>query len=384
MPLSAKTRYAILGLVLCIALGGFIINQVAIEVEIPGMDLNVKDAYLFGKDYTSSFKLENGTMGASSMVTLSTRVLNQTHTNVSVELDGVTSWFLVHPNGTVYQANQLRGNYSIWWIYIPNVLMGFGVQAGATYNVIDPTGFLGGVPGRAYLLVVDRKMTYWPSDPELIAISGAQASIACSLWDKTNNRLVSQAIIDITCGMIETWEGAQSSYIRMTLITTNFPISRNRQIVLASAVILSIVVFFIAFYLVRVPKKAKSLEPRQREQILALVGAGAGAILIEITDIWFYLFPGSTGMFLIHIAYTVVAGLMCARYKFGYKWLIPSILEIAFVFSLSTFTGEAIVPSITAFMGSTITWLCMIWASGIMKHVNDETRGIKKILADIV
>ncbi len=383
MPLSAKTRYAILGIVLCIGIGGFIINQVAIEVEIPGMDLNVKDACLFAKDYTSSFKLENGTMGASSTVTLSTSVLNQTHTNVSVELDGVTSWFLVHPNGTLYQGNQLRGNYSIWWIYIPNVLMGFGIDAGATYNVVDPTGFLG-VAGRAYLLVVDRKMTYWPSDPALMAISGAQASIACSLWDKTTDQLVSQAIIDITCGMIETWEGAQSSYIRMTLVTTDFPISRNRQIVLASAMILSIIVFVVALYLVRVPKKAKSLAPQQREQILALVGAGAGAILIEIIDIWFYLFPGSTGMFLIHIAYTAVAGLICARYKFGYKWLIPSILEIAFVFSLSTFTGEAIVPSLTAFMGSTITWLCMIWASGIVKHVNDETRGIKKILADIV
>jgi hypothetical protein len=383
MPLSAKTRYAILGLVLCIGLGGFVINQVAIEVEIPGMDLNVKDVYLFAKDYTSSFKFENDTMGTSTTVTLSSRVLNQTHTNVSIELYGVTSWFLVHPNGTVYQVNQLRGNYSIWWIYIPNVLMGFGTDAGVTYNVVDPTGFLG-VANRTYLLVVDRKMTYWPSDPELMAISGAQASVACSLWDKTTNQLVSQAIIDITCGMIETWEGGQSSHMRMTLVTTNFPISRNRQTVLASAVILSIIVFVIALYLVRVPKKAKTLEPKQRELILALVGAGAGAILIEITDIWFYLFPGSTGMFLIHIAYTVVAGLMCARYKFGYKWLIPSILEIAFVFSLSTFTGEAFVPSLTAFMGSTITWLCMIWASGIVKHVNDETRGYKKILADIV
>nr|MDO8085809.1 hypothetical protein [Candidatus Sigynarchaeum springense] len=383
MPLSAKTRYSILGLVLCIGLGGFIINQIAIEVEIPGMDLNVKDARLFTDDYASSFKLENGTKGVSTQFTLSTKVLNQTHTNVSITLGGNTSWFLVHPNGTLYQGGQLRGNYSIWWIYIPNVLMGFGVKGGEEYDVVDPTGFLG-IPGRAYLLVVDRKVTYWPSDPELMALSGAQASIACSVWDKATGQLVSRATIDITCGMIETWEGAQSSYIRMTLVSTDFPISRNRQIVLASAVILSIVVFAIALFLVRVPKKAKSLEPKQREQILALVGAGSGAILIEIVDIWFYLYPGELGMFLLHIAYTVVAGIICARYKMGYKWLIPSILEMAFVFSLSTFTGDAIVPSLTAFMGSTITWLGMIWASGIVKHVNDESRGIKKVLADIV
>ncbi|MEX2681105.1 MAG: hypothetical protein Q6373_005865 [Candidatus Sigynarchaeota archaeon] len=383
MPLSAKTRYAILGLVLCIGLGGFIINQIAIEVEIPGIDLNVKDARLFAADYTSRFKLENGTRGASTQLTLSTRVLNQTHTNVSINIDGVTSWFLVHPNGTVYQyGGQLRGNYSIWWIYIPNVLMGFGVKGGEEYNVVDPTGFLG-ITGHAYLLVVDRKLTYWPSDPELIALSGAQASIACSVWDKATGQLVSRATIDITCGMIETWEGAQSSYIRMTLVTTDFPISRNRQVVLASAVILSFVVFIIALYLVRVPKKAKSMDPKQREQILVLVGSGAGAILIEIIDIWFYLYPGKLGMYLIHIAYTAVAGLACARYKMGYRWLIPSILEIAFVFSLSTFTGDAIVPSLTAFMGSTITWLGMIWAIGIVKHVNDESRGIRKILAGL-
>ncbi|MBN2150741.1 MAG: hypothetical protein JW839_04755 [Candidatus Lokiarchaeota archaeon] len=383
MPLSAKTRYAILGLVLCIGLGGFVFNQVAIEVEIPGMDMNVKDARLFANDYTSRFKLENGTKGVSTQFTLSSKVLNQTHTNVSIDLGGNTSSFLVHPNGTLYQGGQLRGNYSIWWIYIPNVLMGFGVKGGEEYDVVDPTGFIG-LPGQAYLLVVDRKQTYWPSDPELMALSGAQASIECSVWDKATDELVSRALIDITCGMIEIWEGAQPSYIRVTLVDTDFPISRNRQIVLGVAVVLSIVVFVIALYLVRVPKKAKSLEPKQREQILALVGAGAGAILIEITDIWFYLFPGEAGMFLIHIAYTAAAGVMCARYKLGYKWLIPSALEIAFAFSLSTFTGDAFVPSMTAFMGSTITWLCMIWASGIVKHVNDESRGIKKILADIV
>jgi hypothetical protein len=382
MALSVKTRYAILGLVLAISLGSFLFNQAAIALEIPGLDLNKKDVYFFEKDYAARYKFENGTKNVATTLTLSSHLINETCTNVTIQHDGSVQWFLAHPNGTVYQGNELQGNYSIWWIYIPNELMLLGINAGESFNVIDPTGFLG-IVGRAYTLTVEKKLTYWPSEPELMALSGAQASLACNLWDKATNELVSRIIFDVTCGIIETWEGSQSKFIRLTMTETTFPISRNRFVILPCAIVLGICIGVFIALLLKYHKKAKSIEAKQREEILSLYVIGAAAMLIEIIDIWFYLYPGVVGMFLIHIFFTVGAGIACWRQNYGYKWLLPSILEIAFVFALSGFTGDPIVPSITAFMGSTITWLCLIWASGYEKHVDDGERGLLKFLSSI-
>nr|MDO8115221.1 hypothetical protein [Candidatus Sigynarchaeota archaeon] len=233
-------------------------------------------------------------------------------------------------------------------------------------------------------LVVERRLTYWPSEPELVGLSGAQASILCTLWDKTSSRLISRIVFDVTCGVVETWEGSQAEFITLTLLNTNFPISRNRFVFLASEAILAVVLCMVIIFILKFSKKAVSLQPKQREEIVTLYIAGAAAMVLEAIDIWFYLYPGKAGMLLIHIAFTVAAGIICWRHKYGYRWLLPSILEIAFVFSLSGFTGDPYVPSLTAFMGSTITWLCLLWASGITKHVDDDERGIKKWFARLM
>ena len=50
--------------------------------------------------------------------------------------------------------------------------------------------------------------------------------------------------------------------------------------------------------------------------------------------------------------------------KIGFKWSIPAILEILFLIAMVGATNDLYVPHLTAFMGLTISWLCLLWAMG--------------------
>ncbi len=389
MTLTWKTRTSVVLLVFSVAIFGFLFNQLAIEVETGG-DLNKKDITFFEKDYSATYIYENGSLGNQSELILQSNPINETHTNASITYGNHVDWFFVHPNGTVYQDGHLRGNFSIWWIFVPNVLMMFGVEGGETYNIVDPTGFLG-APDRGYTLVIDEKKTYWPYKPELKGLSGAQSSFVTSLWDDETDLLVARSTMDITVGFIEVWEGSLSgSYPRLTLKETTFPISRNRFVVLPTNIIFGIALCVIVFFLTNQRGEnppsnnllAKLKRPKdERNEIVTLIGIGVLAIIIEVVDIWFYLYLGESGNLYFHLGFTVLVGVACKIHNYGYRWCIPAFLEVAFVFALSFVTGDPYVPPLTAFMGSTISWLGLVWASGYEKHIDIDETGKGNIVA---
>ncbi|MCP4760714.1 MAG: hypothetical protein GY870_02960, partial [archaeon] len=323
-------------------------------------------------NYTSTFRYENGTKGAESNIVLRSFRLNETHSNITITSEETVESFLANPNGTVYQNGELKGNYSIWWVYVPNVMMMFGANPGDTFNVIDPTGFLG-IIDRSYELIVEEKITYWPVDPELSGLLGAQSSFTAKLWDKTNETLISTITFDMTCGHIEILEGSQLNNIKLTLISTDFPVSRNRIFALIALVILGAIIIVSSFILMSFEWKQKLLakftqEKKDRNEIILLIIPGVIAMGLELMDIWFYLPFGMYGSLGIHLLYTIFLLIICLKQKYGYYWIIPSVLEVAFVFSLNAVTGDPFVPPLTAFMGSLCSWLMMVYASGIEKY----------------
>ena len=371
MVLNKKTRRAIILLIVGIVAFSFVINQLSIEIEGMIGDFNPKDIYLFQQDYTCHYRYEIGVKGGLSEFILRSNVLNDTHTEVTLEYDDRTEGFLAHPNGTVYQNGMLQGNYSIWWVYVPNVLMMFGVKGGEKYSVIDPTGFLGKV-AQPYNLHVTRKRTYWPSDLEQSGLLGAQSSFDAKLYNRSNNYLVAKIIFDITCGIIEVWEGSQLP-IELTLKHTNFPMSRNRITGIIIELMLGMISIIVAFTLMSRTWEHRYLtqftrNSEERNEIILLLFAGVLAITIEMIDIWFYLPLGFFGNIMVHLGYTVFLGLICWKFLYGYQWLIPSFLEVSFIIALTFVTGDPYVPPLTAFMGSTISCIALVWASGIEKY----------------
>ncbi|MFW9996425.1 MAG: hypothetical protein ACFFD4_30560, partial [Candidatus Odinarchaeota archaeon] len=96
MVLKRKTRTTIILLVVSISLGSFLTNQLLIEIEGFTGDVNPKDIYLFEKDYTSVYRYESGIKGAITDLTLRSKFINSTHTNVTIEYGSNFEWFLAH------------------------------------------------------------------------------------------------------------------------------------------------------------------------------------------------------------------------------------------------------------------------------------------------
>jgi hypothetical protein len=201
---------------------------------------------------------------------------------------------------------------------------------------------------------------------------GAQSSFDAKLFNSSNNYLAAKITFDITCGIIEVWEGSHSP-IELRLMQTNFPMSRNRITGIIIEIIFGIISIVVGFTLMSRTWEHQFLtqftrNSEERNEITLLIIAGVFAITIEMIDIWFYLPLGLFGNIMIHLGFTVFLGLICRKYYYGYQWLLPSLLEIAFILALNFVTGDPYVPPLTAFMGSTISSIALVWASGIEKY----------------
>ncbi len=390
MPLKWKIRLTILFIVAFVAVGSALINAIAIETEGLPWDTNVKEAYFFNGNYQMSFLFENGTMNSVQTLKVQGTVLDATHTNVSITIDGILQgFFITSPQGFVYNGSTLTSNYSIWWIYVPNPMLslGQGLRVGTTYNVIDPTGFLG-ISNQTYILVVDSKAVYWPTDARLWMILGAQASFQYTLYNKSNLMRISSGWSDLTCGVPFLFDGAQQDHVQLTLYDTNFPISRNRINMFPWVFILGAIAIVSIYLIMRKEWKSRlfsrlNVEPETRNEIIMLVTAGIFAIALEFVDIWWYLPLGLSGNLLLHLGFLGGLALIIWKKKYGFKWLVPGLLEVAFVGVISFATGEPYVPALTAFMGSFISWLCLLYISGYEKS-NEAQKPIEKVLSAFV
>ena len=382
MPLNWKVRLSILVLVIGVATGGFLTNQIQIVTGKTQKNLNFLDAYFFLENNTATYIYRENSSTITSTLSLRGEVLDEYHTNVTITINGVLQGhFTVHPNGTVYESGQLNGNYSIWWVYVPNVMMMLGVEEGHIYNVVDPTGFLGPA-GKDYNMTVTRKRVLWPYQPFQKFLLGAQASFEVSIADKVTKEVVATAIFDITCGVLEEFVGTVgggSAIQTLSIAETTFPMSRNRITVLIAVSILGSLVMLFAYLFMKIhwikPPLNRLTQPTtKRSEILLLLGTGIIMILMEIIDIWFYLVFDKIGNILLHIGFIIWVAYICHRQNYGYRWITPAILEVAFVFMIGFFTGEPYVPSLTANLGTMITWVAMLWASGFERHTDEPER----------
>ena len=382
MKLNWKSRILLLILILLAAVGSFLFN--AVMIKLPS-GTNEEDPLFFGKNNYANFYYNNGTLGNNEILSITSIIINNTHSNVSIKIDNILQGsFFIHPNGTVYQKGKCQGNYSIWWLHVSNPMLNFGqgTMPGTIYSVVDPTGFLGTI-GENYTVIVDRKLVYWPTDIKFSFLLGAQASFIISVY---SDQKIAEATLDLTCGLVELWDGGQNSRQTLALYETNYPISRNRINAFSSVWVFGIVIIAITYLFMRVDWKNKllsriHLNSEKRNDVTLLMSVGLIAIGIEYVDIWFYCPLDIIGNVILHSCFIGLLGIVCLIQRKRFVWLIPAFLEVAFILAMTFFVGDPFVPHLTAFMGSTISWLCLIWVSGNENIWNEGKTWIGKFLS---
>lgn len=385
MTLSWRQRIFLVGIVLSSNI--FALGLSAVSQKMNN-SLNFQDAYFFNGNQYVEFELRNASSDMTYRLRLTGNPVNETHTLVNLtQNNNLIGEFFVSPDGWLYNGSQLQEFlYSIWWIYVPNIVTFFGVSIGDEFNVSDPTGFFG-PKNINYTYEVEDKYVFYPYLPQHRNLSGAQSSFEAGLYTKIDHKKIGTFLFDTTSGAMEQadyyYNG--SSY-QLLLTETSYGISRNRFVLIGFHAILGLIFIGSLWVISRWKKKRgkKTLVPEndhEKVQFFALLATGFLCNILNVLDTWFYHSIGYIPTILIDIGFSVLLSIICIRGKYGIKWILPSILELLYA---SPHRGRQIIP----FIGNFLAWIAVIWASGVMKDLKenqeDSTLGKKQTKWDKV
>ncbi len=264
-------------------------------------------------------------------------------------------------DGYYIESGDETKHQSLFWVHITGGERSEGRNyIGEEYDVFDPVGLFGD-SDKKYTYVITEDSVYWPEES---ALHGAQFSMLFDILDE-NETCVGFGELDKTCGMIFRIEIGGLS---LKLIDTNYDISRNRISALIGLIICVIAVpcgvfVYLFLYKKRVKKETFSKEDVVDITFLVLLGQMVFAFDLWV-DVWMYAVFGMTGNFIVRYL-IIAAGVIFSLYRrYELKWLVPTILEVLFVFSMTYFVGDSYVPHLTAFMGPTFSFLILLWLTG--------------------
>jgi len=330
---------------------------------------NEQDPLYFDSPTYSKFAYNNGSQVMDLLFT--STPLNSTHYQAEISYGLNVVKFNVTPDGRFIDNGLVTNNYSIFWVHIvKSGTAGSELQehVGRNFSIWDNIGILGS-PNTEYVLTITAQDVYWPEEGPLL---GAHFSLVFEIRT-LSNVLVATGEMDYTCGMLFFLNiGGTGNLSTLKLLDTNYDISRNRltgfPVVIASIIATPIILFLYLKYK-RKEDMAKIIDTT------FLVAMGGIIIAVDFfVDIWMYAPLGRGGNLYLHLGVIAAFSIFCLWRKFDLKWgLIPGFLEVAYVFTITLVTGDSYVPHLTAFMGLTITWLIMVWASGV-QHYQAKTR----------
>jgi hypothetical protein len=340
--------------------------------------------------------LYNFTCQQTCTLQISGQSINETHTNVSLFLDGMPFGnFMANPYGWVYQHGELQQNlYSIWWVYVPNIMVFAGVEEGDVFHVWDPTGFLE-ANRLTYDYEIEDKFVFYPVLPQHTNLFGAQASFEASLYKNASHQKVGTVIFDTTSGAIEQAEMiVNGHWCRLLLVETSYGISRNRIVLLVVNIIVGLVAWLLLWMVLWLRQKrvlvAESLEnananskmylydnllpvdTNQRNEFFALLLAGFVCSILDIVDTWFYHKVGEVNSMLIDAVYIAMLVAICVKWKYGVRWVFPAFIEFIYA---GPFRGRMMIP----YMGTTLAWIAVVWGSGVAhRRIRDRIEAMSE------
>ncbi len=363
MGLHWKKRTLVVMLVYGCYILALILSPLSARLETP---LSTREVYFFDGDQYVVFELHNSTNDETYQIRLEGSKVNDTHTEVSITVDqDLIGSFWVSPEGWIYQNNSKQEElYSIWWIYVQNVMVFGGVQEGDSYSVMDPTGFFGNSSIKYQYEVID-KFVFYPIFPQHRNLSGAQASFEATLFSEETHQKHGSFIFDTTSGALEQADVViDGHWCQILLVETSYEISRHRIVLLIFNVIIGTIATLILLLVNLIDKRKFKeggvlVEKRFSSEFLALFGLGAVCTTLDIVDTWFYHGVGENFSIVIDVIYLILLALACKKWHYGYKWLFPALFEFIYA---GPFRGRMMIP----YMGTTLAWFAIIWASGIV------------------
>jgi hypothetical protein len=256
------------------------------------------------------------------------------------------------PDGTV-----MPDVYSIFWVHLTNPIAVAGAQSkNWELRARDDLGLLGD-PGKIYTVKSTERFIWWDY------VLSSQASFRAGIYD--GGRRVGSAIYDATCGMLFELVPHTEGWGRMYLVHTDFPISRNRYVLLYVAIAFSAVIllWFAAQHAKSAPEtKFKTLDNLWYAAAIALT------VLVDyIYDTWFFG-VGDTYTYIIHIA-----AILIFLYRFR-LWTIPMILEMAWVAAYTWPTSGKLAPGVVYFPSMLVTTAMMIMFRKTPRPVGTELK----------
>ncbi|TFH31001.1 MAG: hypothetical protein E4G98_00970 [Promethearchaeota archaeon] len=363
MVLSWKHRTFLVGIVLFCNIASLVLSSVSQNLE---NSITYREAYFFEGDQYVDFDFYNASSQTTHKLRLEGVTRNDTHTQVSLISDSeLLDQFYVNPYGWMYLDGNLQEYvYSVWWIYVPNVFVFFGIQEGDEFQVIDPSGFFG-PRNQNYTYIVEDKFVFYPYLPQHVNLSGAQASFEASLFSTPANKKIGTFLFDTTSGAMEQADfHVDGSMYQLFLTETSYGISRNRYVLIGINFFLGLTIMMILWLSAFLKRKRDKktfipLDPELRQQFFSILGAGFVSNVLGVIDTWFYHSVGLTATVLIDLGFALLLSIICIRGKYGVKWVLPSLLELIYAKPLR---GRLVIP----FIGNFLAWIAVVWASGVI------------------
>ena len=371
--LSTKRRLIIL--IVLLVSGGISVSSIVLA-RVFNFGTNVQDPLYFSRTTSSKFLYNNGSQIMDFY--FDSVPLNATY-QAEITYGSTIIQYNVTSDGRYIDTGRITNNYSIFWVHIVepgSVGSEFGKNIGRNFSIFDSIGILGAV-NTEYKLTITANTVYWPVESGLL---GAQASITFEIRSLAGV-LIATGVMDLTCGMLFQLNiGVFSGLRTLKLIDTTYDISRNRltglPVIIATIIVAPCLVFLYLHY-----RKKENME--LTIETTFLVATGGLILLVDFyIDIWMYAPLGFAGNLLLHAGVVAIFAVFCLWKKYGLKWVLPGILEIAFVGVIVLATGDSYVPHLTAFMGLTVTWLILLWISGVEHHHSQSKLG--KLVSNIV
>jgi hypothetical protein len=308
------------------------------------LNLNPKDPTFFDRDYSARYQA-GGALAERGLAEV--RVKSVARQFLDISQAGLNLNYPVDEQGRLASSGAV---YSLVWISFPNPVTEWRrSKTEAAINALRVKDLVGwiGPAGANYRLKFEHRIILWS------ATLDSQASYEVGVLNDAGQEAAT-AIYDATCGLLFELRTHTGALGQLSLLETDFKISRNRNWQ-GSLALLFGVLLVLRHFTLRRKKLAGEIALWKLEADLILFGVLA-IWTDAFYDIWFFHYLGGLGLIVIHLA---LAGYVFRR--FGW-WGIFPLFE---VFWSVAYAGgqEGLEPQFAYNPALILTWVaCLLFA----------------------